>query len=183
MAGREKMQHGQPKTGPTRADKFWSIFLFTKDGKVKSPLIIYSFSLSVVLLAVYGASYFFLVDAVHHALIGSAAWVSDLAESLIPGLIGAGLVSLLQSTSKGKGYIPAAYVWLLLYAVFILAAMMLTLQLYEDRMFFLSLFFRLVPVPLVVGGGISWKMYLKNSSRKSGGQASPPRGADSAGSF
>ncbi len=157
------MQKQKPKPTPSKADKFWSIFLFTKDGKVKNPLLIYSFSLSFVLLAVYGLAYYFLIDPVYLALQSGPSWLVVLGESLLPGLAGCAFICLLQSLSKKKNYITAAYLWLVIYALFILAWMMLTLEAGEDRLFFLGLFLRLVPVPLIVGGLSSLFMYRKSA--------------------
>ena len=39
------------------ADKFWGAFQMTENGKVKSTLLLYSFCLSWVLLAVYGGCF------------------------------------------------------------------------------------------------------------------------------
>lgn len=161
----------QKPKGPSKADKFWSIFLFTKDGKVKNPLIIYSFSLSFVLMAVYGMAYYFLIDPVHFAFSGAPLWLLNLMESLLPGLAGCALVCLLQATAREKNYIPVSYLWLSVYALFILAWMMASLETGDDRSLFLGLFLRLVPVPLLAGGGASWLFYRK--SRGSNGKKLP----------
>ena len=167
------MQEKKPRTGPSRADRFWSIFLFTKNGKVKNPLIIYSFSLSFVLLAVYGAAYWFLIDPVHHLFSGAPAWLTGLAESLIPALAGSALLLLLQKATGNRVYIPAAYVWLLLYATVVIAWMLLTVPSGEDRAFFLDLFARVIPAPLILGGIPSWLLYRKQAGSRHQG---PPDG-------
>ena len=170
------MQKEKPKpAGPSKADRFWSIFLFTKDGKIKNPLIIYSFSLSFVLLAVYGMAYYFLIDPVHFAFDTSPLWLANIMESLLPGLAGCALVCLLQATAKGKSYIPVAYLWLAVYALLILAWMMASLDTGDDRAFFLGLFLRLVPVPLLIGGGASWLFYRKSTGDGKGKNLPPPK--------
>lgn len=163
------MQDKKTKGQPSRADRFWSIFLFTKDGKVKSPLIIYSFSMSFVLIAIYTVSYAFFIDPVHLLLLSSPAWLVALLESLIPALAGCALLCLLQKIIVNKLFIPAAYIWLLAYALFILAWMMLSLENGDDREFFLALYARLVPAPVVIGGAGSWLLYLRKGKTRRGG--------------
>ena len=155
------MQQKEPRPGPSRADRFWSIFLFTKDGRVKNPLIIYSFSLSFVLLAVFGAAYFFLIDPVHHLFSGAPAWQTGLAESLLPALAGSALLLMLQKATGNRVYLPASYVWLLVYAAFVILWMLLRIPSGEERAFFLDLFVRLIPAPLVLGGIPAWLLYRK----------------------
>lgn len=141
------MQYKKTQGQPSRADRFWSIFLFTKNGRVKSPLIIYSFSMSIVLIVIYTVAFTFLIDPLHLLFQASPAWLGDLIGSLLPALAGCALLCMLQKITDNKMFIPAAYVWLLLYAVFILAWMMLSLNAPDDREFFLALYVRLVPPP------------------------------------
>jgi hypothetical protein len=47
---------------------FWDAFRFTKDGHFKSTLLIYSFSLSFVFIAVYIACYWLLIDPIEFGL-------------------------------------------------------------------------------------------------------------------
>ena len=157
------MQDKIPPTGPSRADKFWSMFLFTKNGRIKSPLIIYSFSLSLVLLLVYGAAYWFLVDPVHHIFRELCPRAADFFESLLPALAGCALVCLVHKLSGAKRFIPAAHLWLMLYAVITLFFMLLFLEVQDDKNAFLSLYLRIVPLPVLLGGLSSWLIYRKNS--------------------
>ena len=41
--------------------EFREFFRFTKDGKMKSGTVVYSFSLAALFLIVYGAAYYFLI--------------------------------------------------------------------------------------------------------------------------
>lgn len=156
------MQDKKPQTGPSRADKFWSMFLFTKNGRIKSPLIIYSFSLSLVLLLVYGAAYWFLIDPVHHLFRDFSLQATDFFESLLPALAGCVLVCLVHKLSGAKRFIPAAHIWLMLYSVITLFFMLLFLEEQDDKNAFLSLYLRIVPLPVLLGGFSSWLIYRKN---------------------
>ena len=53
------------------ADSFWSAFQMTENGKVKSTLILYSFCLCWVFIAVYFAAFAFLLDPLD-ALVSGA---------------------------------------------------------------------------------------------------------------
>lgn len=155
------MQDKKTQKQPSGADKFWSIFLFTKNGRVKSTLVIYSFSMSIVLIAVYTVAFSFLIDPLHLLFRASPAWIGDLFGSLLPALAGCALLCLLQKITDNKVFIPAAYIWLVVYALFILVWMMLSLETGDDREFFFALYVRLVPAPVIIGGACSWLLYLK----------------------
>ena len=45
------------------AERFWSAFQMTENGRVKSTLLLYSFCLCWVFFGVYGVAYAFLVPA------------------------------------------------------------------------------------------------------------------------
>ena len=53
------------------ADSFWSAFQMTENGKVKSTLLLYSFCLCWVFIAIYVAAFFFLLDPLE-ALVSGA---------------------------------------------------------------------------------------------------------------
>lgn len=163
-AQRKAMQDKKPQATPTRADRFWSIFLFTKNGRIKSPLIIYSFSLSLVLLLVYGAAYWFLIDPVHHLFRESSTMATDFFETLFPAMAGCVLVCLVHKWSGAKRFIPAAHLWLFLYAVLTLLYMLNSLESPDDKTLFVNLFIRLVPVPVLLGGLSSFLIYKKHHS-------------------
>ena len=163
------MQDMKTQSQPSRADRFWNIFLFTKNGKVKNPMIIYSFSMSIVLIAIYIVAFSFLIDPLHLLFQASPVWLGDLLGSLMPALVGCALLCLLQRITDNKMFIPAAYIWLLIYALFILVWMMLSLNAPDDREFFLALYVRLVPAPIMIGGACSWLMYLKAGRTGKGG--------------
>ena len=66
-------QEEQNRIWKDRGDRFWGAFLFTKDGKVKSTLLLYSFCLSVVFAVVYVAAYVIFVNLLHPMLEGASA--------------------------------------------------------------------------------------------------------------
>ncbi len=161
------MQTPHPSTKQLKADKFWNIFLFVKDGKIKSRLIIYSFSLSIIFLVLYGISYYFLIDPLHLAFTSMPSWLSDLGQVMIPPIVTSALICLIQFLSGNSNYFPAAYVWLLLFGLFVLGWMMISLEAPEDRSFFLNMFLRVVPGPVIVGGASSVLLFFNRNKRGS----------------
>ena len=148
-----------------RADAFWSIFLFTKNGKVKSTTLIYSFSLSILFLAVFTALYLLLIDPIELALAGKApAWLRSLCESLAPALLGALLTASLCFVFKEKKLVWMAYAWLWLYAVVMLIGVAAGLAPDVRRDFFL-LYAMVVPAPLVFGTALSVLLYVRDLKR------------------
>ena len=85
-----------------RADRFWACFLFTENGKVKSTLLLYSFCLCFVFLAVYGAAYAPIVEWLDPLLAGHPVALVNFVEAAVPTL-----VSWATGSSGGAGFRPA----------------------------------------------------------------------------
>ena len=64
-----------------RVESFWDAFRLTENGHVKSTLLLNSFCLSILFLAVYGAAFFLLTDPIH-------AWLA-LAPRAVENLVSA----------------------------------------------------------------------------------------------
>ncbi len=155
-----------PEKKETKADKFWNIFLFTKNGKVKSTLVVNTFSLSLLFIAIYSFSYLMLIDPLENILAARyGVALASFAESAVPALVGSVLCCSLFFVFKDKRLVPGAYFWLLLFSLFVLIYLFITLQ-SEDRGVFLSLYGRIVPAPLVIGGGCSAYLYIKRKKEQ-----------------
>jgi hypothetical protein len=153
-----------PEKKESKADKFWNIFLFTKNGKLKSTLIVNSFSLSLLFMAIYGLSYLMLIDPLENMLAARyGVALASFAESAVPALAGTVLCCSLFFVFRDKRLVPGAYVWLLLFS---LRAFLSARHAAErDRGVFLSLYGMIVPAPLILGGGCSAYLY-ENAKRK-----------------
>lgn len=140
--------------------KFWDMFRFTKDGKPKSSLVVTSFSLSILLMALYAVLYYFLADPMEKLFGGWPHLPVVLLEAILPAIPGA-LVSLLLMRFIGnKRVVPLAYLWLFLYAAAMLIAMLVSLRGEADaRAAFLSVFAMVVPAPVLLGGGLCLWQY------------------------
>lgn len=161
------MENNQtPPKKESKADKFWNIFLFTKNGKIKSTLIVNSFSLSILFLAIYALSYLMLIDPLESMLAARfGVAFTSFAESAVPALLGSMLCCSLFFVFKDKRLVPGAYVWLLLFSLFVLVFLLITLQ-SGDRGVFLSLYGMIVPAPIILGGGFSAYLYVKRKKEE-----------------
>ncbi len=155
-----------PEKKESKADKFWNIFLFTKNGKLKSTLIVNSFSLSLLFMAIYGLSYLMLIDPLENMLAARyGVALASFAESAVPALAGTVLCCSLFFVFRDKRLVPGAYVWLLLFSLFVLFYLLVTLQ-SGDRGVFLSLYGMIVPAPLILGGGCRAYLYVKRKKEE-----------------
>nr|WP_326185592.1 hypothetical protein [uncultured Oscillibacter sp.] len=164
MPGRNPIQEQEYNKKVTKAaESFWSAFQMTENGKVKSTLLLYSFCLCWVFIAVYGVLFFFLLDPLDALTAGMPTAVVNLVEALVPTVIGAAVCGLTWFLSRTeKRLLPAAYLWMLL----LLLACLITLLIYSDgdrevRLMALQFFAMFVLPPLVVGGGSSMFLYYR----------------------
>ena len=150
------------------ADSFWSAFRMTENGKVKSTLMLYSFCLCWVFIAVYFASYFFLLDPLDALVSGAPKIVVYLVESLVPAVVGPAVCALPWPLYKDKRMMAASFTWIFLLAVACLIAMVVMMSDEpEARNLFLQFFAQAVPAPILLGGGLSailYQRYMKNPS-------------------
>lgn len=77
-----------------RVESFWDAFRLTENGHVKSTLLLNSFCLSILFLAVYGAAFFLLTDPIHAWLALAPRAVENLVSALLPALIGTAICAL-----------------------------------------------------------------------------------------
>lgn len=144
-----------------RGDRFWGAFLFTKDGKVKSTLLLYSFCLCVVFAAVYAAAYVFFVNLLHPMLEGASTTWINFVEAAVPTLVGTAVCALAWFLPE-KRLLPAAYLWLAALAIACLVAMLIILGGdTQAQMLFLQFFGLFVPAPILLGGGLSLWLYRR----------------------
>ena len=134
------------------ADRFWSAFHMTENGKVKSTLLLYSFCLCWVYIAVYVAAFAFLLDPLEAMVSGAPAAVAYLVESLIPAVVGTVICFLPWPLLKEKRIIPASYIWMFLLMGACLITMLVLMQDEpETRRLFLLFFVQAVPAPVLLG--------------------------------
>ena len=143
--------------------EFKDFFRFTKDGKIKSGAAAYSITFAALYLVVYGAAYYFLIDVLAPLTAGMEIWMSDLIGAVVPAIVGAliCLIPLMLTSNRKNAFL--GYVWLAVFALMFLIAMVILLK--DDRdalMIFLRLFLIMVPAPLLIGGGAAWYLWKKS---------------------
>lgn len=149
-----------------RADRFWACFLFTENGKVKSTLLLYSFCLCFVFLAVYGVAYALIVEWLDPLLAGHPVALVNFVEAAVPTLVGTAVCSLTWPISRDKRMMLAAYLWLALLAVASFIAMLILLWgNTQAQVLFLQVFLLFVPAPVILGCALSAIWYTRYRRR------------------
>ena len=142
------------------ADKFWSAFQMTENGKVKSTLMLYSFCLCWVFLAVYGGCYALFNPWLDSLLQGAPVGLITLAEALIPSAAGTAVCCLVWLLPGDKRLLPASYLWLTLLMLACLVALIILMGL-ENTGWVLQFFGMFVLAPLALGVGSSMLLYYQ----------------------
>lgn len=145
------------------AESFWSAFQMTENGKVKSTLLLYSFCLCWVFLAVYGLAYAFLTVPLHNLTSGGPTAVENLVGALVPAVLGTAVCSLTWFLSKTeKRLMPAAYIWLFVLALACLITLLILLRGEgEAQLLVLQFFGMFVLTPVLLGGGLAMFLYYR----------------------
>lgn len=147
---RESRRQQRQKKWDERARSFWKTFLFTENGKPKSGFLVYTFSLSIVFIALLLIGFNFIVDWLSPLTASWPVTLGNLFASLCVSaavlLIGAVLHRLLSD----KRLMLGTYLWLLLYLVASVITMALLLRDWETLRVFLHfvLWFAAIPVGL-----------------------------------
>lgn len=149
----------------SKADRFWGAFLFTENGKPKSSLIIYTFCLSFVFLAVYVICFLLLIGLLTEPLGALPAFVSNAIVSLLASAVGVLICSIPHRFVQDKRLVFGAHLWLLLYAVASLIAMLIMLN-GEATNVLLVFFGWFVAIPLAVSLPVTAYLYRRDHHPK-----------------
>lgn len=142
------------------ADSFWGAFQMTENGKVKSTLLLYSFCLSWVLLAVYGGCFALFNPRLDGALQGLPVGLITVIEALVPAAAGTAAGFLAWLLPGDKRLLPAAYIWLTLLMLACLIALMIMMG-WDSAGLILQFFGMFVLAPLALGLGASLLAYYQ----------------------
>ncbi len=147
-----------------KLDRFWAALFLTEDGRPKSAMLLYSFCLSLLFVGVYALAYGFLIDKLELLFAAQPVPVRNILQSVLPGLAGSIVCCATWFLFKDKRLVPAAYLWLILYALAALVAMVF-LTGGEEYRIFLYFFAMLVPVGLVSGAAASFLLFRRHKRR------------------
>ena len=145
--------------------EFKDFFRFTKDGKMKSGTFAYSITYAALILVVYGAAYYFMIDVLAPLTKDLAPWLSNLIGAIVPALVGTLICLIPIELISNKMPFFLGYVWIAVFALVFLIAMIILLKDDRDALsIFLHLFVIMVPAPLLIGGGSA--LYLWKRSER-----------------
>lgn len=148
-----KQGGANPKAGgeEKKTSRFLNAFLFTENGKPKSSLMTYTFCLSFVFIAVYALCYAGAIEWLTAPLSTLPAYASNLLQSLLASGVGVGFALLLHHFLRDKRLVFGGHLWLALYAVAVLIAMLILMRGAEGVQAFLVFYAWFILAPVVVG--------------------------------
>ena len=139
------------------AERFWSAFQMTENGRVKSTLLLY---LCWVFFGVYGVAYAFLVPPVHALTAGWPILAVHLAEILVPSVLATALCGLTWLLPGDRRLLPATYLWMAALTIACLIAMLVIMN-GEAAGLVLQFFALYTLAPLGLGGALSAFLYCR----------------------
>lgn len=174
MANRQQPspQQGE-KREKSRADRFWEAFLFTENGKPKSSLIIYTFSLSIVFAAVYVVCYEAAIRLLTGPLSSLPAWQSNLLIALISSAAGVLLCCFPHRFFREKRLVFGGHLWLCIYAAAVLLIMLALMGFTESFTAFLVFFGWTAAFPVASGTAVSGALYRRDHRRQKKAEPEP----------
>lgn len=133
-----------------KVDEICRVVFLTEEGRPKSTLLVYSFSLALLFIAVYMISYVFLVDVIERMLANSSVVIRNIFEYLVPGiLVSIPCVALSYLCKKKMNMVAAAYSWMDLIVILAFFGMTFTAD-KSDWATDYSLFLMIVGIPMLV---------------------------------
>ena len=146
----------------SRADRFWSAFRFTENGRPKSGFGVYTFSLSLAFAAVYFLCYEGAIRLLSEPLSALPAWQANLLIALPAALLGAALCCLPHRFLSDKRLVFGGHLWLCLYALAVLVIMLALLGFSAAYGAFLVFFGWFVAPPVGLGTLFSALLFRKD---------------------
>ena len=144
------------------ANSFWSAFQMTENGKPKSGLLVYTFCLSFVMLAVYGGAFFVVIDGLYNLTAGLPVFWGNLIQSLTATILGLLVSILLHFVLRDKRLMFGTYLWLALYAVACLVTLLIYLRGTGAVGALLTFYGWFVAIPLVPGLVVTYYLFRRD---------------------
>lgn len=145
-----------------REKSFWKAFLFTKDGKPKSGLMIYTFCLSFLFIAVYILAFNYLIDWLAPVLADMNTVVANLLQSLAVSAVGILVGALLHLLLKDKRLFFGTFVWMTVYLVAAFITLLIMLRGSGATGVFLDFYLWFMLIPVLTGLAASYALYKKD---------------------
>ena len=133
-----------------RIDQICRVVFLTEEGKPKSTLLIYSFSLALLFIVLIMISYWVLLEPLENAFAASPVWVRNLVEYIVPAIAGCiPCVALSFAFRERMNMVPAAFAWVALIALIAMVTMVFMVD-PTDWGTEYKLFLAIVGIPMVV---------------------------------
>ena len=133
-----------------KIDRICRVVFLTEEGKPKSTLLIYSFSLSLLFIVVFLVSYWLLLEPLEMAFASRAVWVRNIVEYTVPAIVGCiPCVGLSFAFKEKMNMVPAAFAWMCGIALIALVTMVFMVD-PADRAMEYGLFLAIAGVPMVL---------------------------------
>lgn len=161
-AQKEQRRKDRKEKWEKRGESFWKAFLFTENGKPKSGLILYTFCLSFVFLAIYTAAFYYSIEWLTPVMSGLPVFLSNLIQSLAASAVGLLAGWLLHLVLTDKRLVFGSHLWLALYAAAVCVTMLIMLRGTGGIPAFLTFYAWFVLIPLAVGLVVTYLMYRKD---------------------
>lgn len=151
---REKNQEKPPKR------KFWQNLLIMDSSDLKRLLSLSSLMLSFAVLFVYAAAYLLLMPLLDRLVGQGPVLLATLIEAIIPAIIGTMAVMVTWPVFRDKRVLPAAYIWLTLFALLVLIIVLINLRgdLAAGKAFLYFFAWEVLPA-LIIGNLAVWRRY------------------------
>lgn len=133
--------------------RFSDMFVMVRNGRPKSTLLLYSFSLSIVLVFLYGAAFMLLLaplEEIFAVRLAFGAFAVNLMESLLPSIAATVLCVLLSFAIREKRIMPSAFLFIAFFAIILFLYLLITA--WGDAALIASMFFWFLLIPFAVGG-------------------------------
>lgn len=140
-----------------KLDGFLRYLFFDENGRPKSANLLYSFVLAILYVVIYTATYLLLLGPLENLLKESSVTVRNIAEYLVPALVGSiPCLLMYYLLRKNKQVVAGAYTWM---AILTVGAMLFELVLidWSDAATEYGLFMAIIGLPAIISvvcGGI-----------------------------
>ena len=156
MAGERRS--GRDETTQSRADRFWEAFRFTENGKPKSSLGVYSFSLSILYIIVYVLCFEGAIRFLTKPLADWPVLLQNAVISLLASGAGTALCCLPHRFFMEKRLVFRSYLCLAGYAAVVLIAMLIMTAGSGTTAALLRVFGWFIAIPVAMGTLVSWRL-------------------------
>ena len=141
---------------------FWKAFLFTEDGKPKSGLILYTFCLSFLFLALYLVIFSLVPEYLGKPLERVSPFWGNLIQSLTAGALGLGCAWLAHRLLPDKRLVFGSSLWLAFFALAAGITLLIMLRGTGASGAMLVFFVWFVIIPLAMGLAGSYALYHRD---------------------